>query len=172
MRPDSFLLPMEGHIRVLTPDTPPCTFSGVPATLSPTAAGGAQTIPVGTGASCSWSISSCLSSWITLGGPPVTIGSGNAILSIAANTGGERSATITIAGVSVTVTQAAAQSGANPCDVNRDGVVNVLDVQILIEQSLGLLLPANDLNGDGVVDVVDVQIDSDAALNLGCLAKQ
>jgi len=161
----------EGHVRALTPATSPCGFSGVPAALPVAAAGGNQTIAVQTTAFCAWTISG-LPSWITLGGPSLTTGPGNAILSIAANPGGARSATIAITGASVAVTQAGAQSGANPCDVNRDGVVNVVDVQLLIKQSLGLLKAANDLDGDGVVDVVDVQIDSDAVLNLGCSAKQ
>jgi hypothetical protein len=118
-----------------------------------------------------WSISG-LPSWITLGSPSPTTGSGSATLSVAANTGGARSATITIAGISVAVTQAGAQGSSNPCDVNQDGVVDVLDVQLLIKQSLGLLTAANDLDGNGVVNVVDVQMDSDAVLNLGCSAKQ
>jgi hypothetical protein len=91
-------------------------------------------------------------------------------LAVAANTGGARSATITVAGQSVSVNQAAAGS-PSPCDINQDGVVNVVDVQLLIKQSLGLLTAANDLDGNRAVNVVDVQIDSDAVLQLGCLAK-
>ncbi len=159
-----------GHVRVLTPATSSCTFSGVPATLPAAAAGENQTVAVQATAFCGWSISG-LPSWITLGSPSFITGSGNAILSIAANTGGARSASITIAGTAVAVTQASAQSGANLCDVNQDGVVDVKDVQILIKQSLGLLMPANDLNGNSVVNVADVQIDSDAAMGLVCLAK-
>jgi hypothetical protein len=98
-------------------------------------------------------------------------GPGNAGLAVAANAGVPRSATITIAGVSVAVTQAGAQGATNLCDINKDGVVNVLDVQLMIRQALGVLAPLNDLNGDGIVNVVDVQIDSNAALNLGCSAK-
>lgn len=59
---------------------------------------------------------------------------------------------------------------ANPCDVNLDGVVNVLDAQLMINEALGLAAPANDLNSDGVVNVVDVQIVMNATLNLGCSA--
>ena len=57
------------------------------------------------------------------------------------------------------------------CDINRDGVTNVTDVQDIVGQALGAKsLTASDLNGDGVVDVVDVQFVTDAAVNLGCAA--
>jgi hypothetical protein len=57
------------------------------------------------------------------------------------------------------------------CDINRDGVVNVLDVQDIVKQASGLSPPgASDLNGDGVVDAVDIQFVIDASLNLGCAA--
>jgi sugar lactone lactonase YvrE len=158
-----------GHVRVLTPTTSTCTFTGIPGTLPVSADGGNQTIAVQTTAFCAWGISG-LPSWITLGSPSYTTGSGSAILAVAANTGGARSATITVAGQSVSVNQAAAGS-PSPCDINQDGVVNVVDVQLLIKQSLGLLTAANDLDGNRAVNVVDVQIDSDAVLQLGCLAK-
>jgi hypothetical protein len=98
-------------------------------------------------------------------------GPGNATLAVAANSGSSRSATITVAGVSIVVTQAGAQGNPNLCDINRDGVVDVVDVQLMIKQALGTLAPSNDLDGDGVANVVDVQIDSNAALRLGCTAK-
>jgi uncharacterized membrane protein len=56
------------------------------------------------------------------------------------------------------------------CDVNQDGLINVLDFQKLINEAMGMLAPANDLNHDGVVNVVDLQIDSNAVLGLGCAA--
>ena len=39
-----------------------------------------------------------------------------------------------------------------------------------INEALGVTLAANDLNGDGQVNVVDVQIVINAALGLGCTA--
>jgi len=39
---------------------------------------------------------------------------------------------------------------------------------LAIQQALGRLTGSNDLNGDGVVNAVDVQIDTNAALDLGC----
>jgi hypothetical protein len=44
-------------------------------------------------------------------------------------------------------------------DLNRDGSINVLDVQILINALLaGTTTGRGDLNGDGKVDVVDLQL--------------
>jgi hypothetical protein len=42
------------------------------------------------------------------------------------------------------------------------------DVQLVINQALGLAQAADDLNHDGVVNVVDAQKVIDAALGLGC----
>jgi len=50
-------------------------------------------------------------------------------------------------------------------DVNADGVVNAVDVQIVINNALGLATdPEADVNADGVVDAVDVQAVINAAL--------
>jgi hypothetical protein len=46
----------------------------------------------------------------------------------------------------------------------------VIDVQLIINEALGIALAVNDLNGDGVVSVLDVQIEIDAVLGLGCAA--
>ena len=42
--------------------------------------------------------------------------------------------------------------------------------QAMINEILGENAPANDLNGDGVVNVVDLQIVINAAIQLGCSA--
>jgi len=49
-------------------------------------------------------------------------------------------------------------------------VVNVADVQIEINEALGVAPAANDLNGDGLVNAADVQMLINAALGLGCTA--
>jgi len=61
-------------------------------------------------------------------------------------------------------------SSFNLCDINMDHVVNIKDVQLEINEALGVASPANDLDGDGVVNVVDVQIVSNGALGLSCAA--
>jgi hypothetical protein len=55
------------------------------------------------------------------------------------------------------------------CDINGDGAVNVVDVQLIVNEALGVTPPVNDLNHDGSVNVADVQIVINAALGLGCV---
>jgi hypothetical protein len=69
-----------------------------------------------------------------------------------------------LTGVSGTITV------CSMCDINLDGAMNVVDVQLEINEALGVTPAANDLNGDGQVNVVDVQIVINAALGLGCAA--
>jgi hypothetical protein len=40
----------------------------------------------------------------------------------------------------------------------------------MIDEALGTAAPANDLTGDGIVNVVDVQIVIDTALGMACPA--
>jgi uncharacterized repeat protein (TIGR01451 family) len=57
---------------------------------------------------------------------------------------------------------------ASPCDVNQDGIINVLDVQTTIDEVLGFAPPVNELHRDSPVSAVDVQLVINAALGLGC----
>jgi hypothetical protein len=60
-------------------------------------------------------------------------------------------------------------SGAETvCDVNQDGNVNVSDVQMAIDQVLGVMSAANGMNHGGVTNVVEVQIVINAAMGRGC----
>jgi hypothetical protein len=61
-------------------------------------------------------------------------------------------------------------SSYSPCDLQQTGNITAADVQLIINQALGIIPAVNDLNGDGVVNVVDVQIEINAALGLGCSA--
>lgn len=56
------------------------------------------------------------------------------------------------------------------CDANQDSVTNVVDVQLSVNQSLGLGACAADVNKDGTCTVVDVQRIVNAALGGACLA--
>ena len=101
-----------------------------------------------------------------------TLTNGSGTFSTTLNTVGSQTITATdtaasISGVSGTI----AVLKYSKCDINQDGVTNVVDVQLIINQALGVVTPVNDLNGDGVVNVVDVQIVINAALGLGCSAK-
>jgi hypothetical protein len=51
-------------------------------------------------------------------------------------------------------------SSSLPGDLNDDGMVNVLDVVVLVNIVLGQAGedPAGDLNGDGLINVLDVVI--------------
>jgi hypothetical protein len=65
-----------------------------------------------------------------------------------------------------------ANSGqAATCDLNDDGKVNVIDVQLEINAALALrACGAGDLNGDGVCNATDVQRVAQAALGQACHA--
>jgi len=57
------------------------------------------------------------------------------------------------------------------CDINADGTYNVADVQLIINEALGVTSPAHDLNGDSAVTVADVQIVINSALGMGCVVR-
>ena len=80
--------------------------------------------------------------------------------------------------VQVTVTDSALATAtrgygltiAKSCDITHDGSTTLADVQLAVNEALGVLPAIDDLNQDGAVTVVDVQIVINAALNLGCTA--
>jgi hypothetical protein len=59
----------------------------------------------------------------------------------------------------------------SPCDLKHTGNITVADVQLIINEALGVAPIIYDLSGTGVVNVVDVQIEINAALGLGCTAR-
>jgi hypothetical protein len=59
-------------------------------------------------------------------------------------------------------------SSLGACEVSSPGTIGITDIQTLINQALGLTSALNDLNQDGALNVVDVQIVADAFLGLGC----
>ena len=59
------------------------------------------------------------------------------------------------------------EAPGTPGDINGDGVVNAVDVQLVINAALGIEGEFNaDINGDGVVNAVDVQLVINAALGI------
>jgi hypothetical protein len=56
----------------------------------------------------------------------------------------------------------------SPCDLNGDGIVNVLDVQLMVSQALGTTACTNRLDGGATCDVIDVQRVVNAALGGAC----
>ena len=57
------------------------------------------------------------------------------------------------------------------CDLQQNGTIGVPDVQLIINEALGVIPAVHDLSGDGTVNVTDIQIVTNAVLNLGCVVK-
>ncbi len=62
-----------------------------------------------------------------------------------------------------------AQTSTSQCDLNGDGVVNVADVQIAVNEVLGLSACTMNLDGTGTCDVAEVQRVITAALGGACV---
>jgi hypothetical protein len=91
------------------PPPPSCTYAIAPTSESIGAAGGTGTaITVTTGGTCAWTAISNAPSWITITAGASGTGTGSVSFTVAANTGAARTGTMTIAGQTFTVTQAAA----------------------------------------------------------------
>ena len=57
------------------------------------------------------------------------------------------------------------------CDINQYGSTTIADVQGMINEALGSAAGRNDLNGDAIINVADVQIAMNDAVGLGCAFK-
>lgn len=90
----------------------PCTYSIAPTSQAMPALGGTGTVTVTTTAACAWTASSN-APWLTITSGAAGTGSGSVGFSAAANSAGARSGTLTIAGQTFTVTQAAAAGPLN-----------------------------------------------------------
>jgi hypothetical protein len=87
----------------------------------------------------------------------------NATVPAGATTG--KISVITSAGSAIS----AAVFTVNRCDVNGDGIINVLDIQLMINTILGVpgAPPSCDINGDGVTNVIDLQLLANIVLGVG-----
>ncbi len=92
---------------------PPCNFALTTTSIQATGAGGAFTIGVQTAGFCSWSVAG-LPDWVTLASPASVTGPATVILNVAAASNLVRSANITVAGISVTINQAACSYSISP----------------------------------------------------------
>jgi hypothetical protein len=61
------------------------------------------------------------------------------------------------------------QGAANACDLNSDGSVNTVDVQLIVNMTLGISACTASVVGAGVCNVVVVQRIVNAALGSGCV---
>lgn len=80
-----------------------CTYSLTPTVMVFSETGGTGTVDVTTAAGCSWTTVNG-TDWISVG--PGGSGSGSVTVAVAPQTGGQRSATITVAGIAVSITEA------------------------------------------------------------------
>jgi len=94
----------------------------------------------------------------TVSGSPFTVNSGDNTLYFESTSG------------AVTIGGGGAGTPTLSCDLNQDGVVNVLDVQISISAALGLTpcLTQYRLDGSGACTVIDVQRVAAASLGASC----
>lgn len=110
---------LNNRIRLLTPSGPSCSASVSPTVFTSSAAGGNLTIAIQTNTSCPWAVQNLLP-WITNSGSPVSTGPATITLVVASNPGGARSAQVSVAGITVMVSQAA----SGPLVISSGGVVN------------------------------------------------
>lgn len=98
------------------PPAPPCTFTVTPATQTVAAAGASGQVTVGaSAATCTWAASSS-AAWLTITAGASGTGPGTVAFAAAANPDtAPRTATLTVAGGTVTVTQEAAPPPAPVC---------------------------------------------------------
>jgi hypothetical protein len=65
---------------------------------------------------------------------------------------------------------AAAPLPTVPCNLSGDAAASIADIQLEINEALGLAPAVSDMNDDHVVNVVDIQIVIDSVLGFGCPA--
>ena len=92
---------------------PACTYLVGPLNAEIAATGGIGTVVVSAAAGCAWTANSN-AAWVTVTSGASGSGNGPVTFSVAANPGGARSGTLTIAGQAFTVTQAAAAAPPSP----------------------------------------------------------
>jgi hypothetical protein len=93
-----------------------CTYTIAPTTQSVGAGAGAVTpITVTTASTCSWTAGSN-AGWISVSSTAARAGSGSVGVSVAANTGGSRTGSLTVAGLTSTVSQAGCTYQLSPTD--------------------------------------------------------
>jgi len=95
------------RVRVLIPSGAACSASVAPLAFALGASGGNLTITVQTTSFCPWAIES-LADWITFSGSDIGHGAASVTFMVAANPGGARTGAVSVAGVSLGVTQQSA----------------------------------------------------------------
>ena len=92
-------------------------------------------------------------------------------MSVAANAQGPISIGASLSGGASQATRASYSAPiVSACTVTMDTATTVSDVQQITNEALGIASPLHDMNGDGRVNLVDLQIVLNAALQKGCSA--
>jgi len=123
----------------------------------------------GTGWACTTGSTTCTRSDVLNGGQSY------AVLTVTVSVANDASASLTnqvsVSGMgfaTATGSDLTTISPQNPCAVSRDGATTVSDVQLILNEALGVVPAVHDLNRDGFVNIVDVQKVINSALGLGC----
>ncbi len=85
-----------------------CSYTVDPASAWPTPSGGSASVGVQAGSGCPWTAASNTPGWLTVTGGASGSGSGSVAYAVSANTGPARSGSLSVAGRTVSVEQAAA----------------------------------------------------------------
>ena len=88
-----------------------CSFAANPTSFTFDTSGGSGTITVTSSAGCTWTATTT-TPWITINSGASGSGNGTVSFSVAANSGASRSGTLTVAGVTISVTQSACTAAA------------------------------------------------------------
>jgi hypothetical protein len=159
--------------------TPSCTFSISPASASPAASGGTGSVTVTASAgACGWSASSN-SSWISLSPPGSGTGSGKVSYTVAANSAAQaRNGTMTIAGKTFTVSQAAASIptiSVSPTSINfgsvRVGRTSASSVTISNKGTATLTINSITMTGQSASSFTQTNNCASLAANKSCTAQ-
>lgn len=133
-----------------------------------------ETVPAGmtllsmTGTDWTCSTNSCKRSSVLNPGssyPPIAV-----VVSVAAGAPASLTNQVSVSGGGSANANASDLTSISPftCDLNLDQAMNVADVQLIINEALGVVQAVHDLTHDSVVNVADVQKMINAALGLGC----
>jgi uncharacterized protein (TIGR03437 family) len=152
------------RVRAMTPVGPSCAYSVSTTALPAPSAGGSLYVSIQTTSSCPWTILD-LPGWITVSGAASGMGSATVTLVVSPNPGVPLSATILIAGVSVTITQPVAAMPTITAVVNaatfQNGPISPGEIVTLGGTGLGPPTPAGlalDHTGKVATSVAGVQV--------------
>jgi uncharacterized protein (TIGR03437 family) len=123
------------RVRVLVPSGTACTYAATPAALTAAASGGDVTAAVETGSGCEWAVQS-LPDWIAVSGSGTGSGAATVTLAVAANPGAPRTASVSIAGIPVSVSQQGTLA------INPGGVVSAASYAESVPLALGSIAAA------------------------------